>query len=91
MKITGVRPVIVNAEMRNWVFVKVETDEGLVGWGEASLEWKTRAVAGCRFSPRSSEEAADRLLHLLGDPALTIIGSFVVIEREQVRIRRLPG
>ena len=46
MKITGVTPVIVNAQMRNWVFVKVETDEGLVGWGEASLEWKTRAVAG---------------------------------------------
>jgi galactonate dehydratase len=33
--------------MRNWVFVKVETDQdGLAGWGEASLEWKTRAVAG---------------------------------------------
>src|SRR5690606_33134538 len=31
--------------MRNWVFVKVETDEpGLFGWGEATLEWKTRAV-----------------------------------------------
>jgi galactonate dehydratase len=48
MKITAVRTVIVNARMRNWVFVKVETGEpGLYGWGEASLEWKTRAVAGC--------------------------------------------
>ncbi len=47
MKITDVKTVIVNARMRNWVFVKVETDtDGLVGWGEASLEWKTRAVAG---------------------------------------------
>jgi galactonate dehydratase len=46
MKITAIRPIIVNARMRNWIFVKVETDEGLVGWGEASLEWKTRAVAG---------------------------------------------
>ena len=37
---------MVNAQMRNWVFVKVETDTpGLNGWGEASLEWKTRAVA----------------------------------------------
>jgi galactonate dehydratase len=35
----------VNAEMRNWVFVRVETS-GLYGWGEATLEWKTRAVAG---------------------------------------------
>ena len=47
MKITAIKTRVVNAEMRNWVFVKVETDEGLVGWGEASLEWKTRAVVGC--------------------------------------------
>lgn len=47
MKITEIRTVVVNAQMRNWVFVKVETDQdGLTGWGEASLEWKTRAVAG---------------------------------------------
>ncbi len=46
MKITAISPLIVNARMRNWIFVKVETDAGLVGWGEASLEWKTRAVAG---------------------------------------------
>lgn len=36
-----------NANMRNWVFVKVETDQpGLHGWGEATLEWKTECVAG---------------------------------------------
>ena len=47
MKITSVKTAVVNAEMRNWVFVKVETDQaGLWGWGEASLEWKTRAVVG---------------------------------------------
>ncbi|MDQ0471962.1 galactonate dehydratase [Labrys wisconsinensis] len=47
MKITGISTRVVNAEMRNWVFVKVETDEpGLFGWGEATLEWKTRAVVG---------------------------------------------
>ena len=46
MKITAVTTVVVNAQMRNWVFVKVSTDEGVVGWGEASLEWKTRAVCG---------------------------------------------
>ena len=47
MKITGLSTVVVSAEMRNWVFVKVTTDEGLVGWGEATVEWKTRAVVGC--------------------------------------------
>ncbi|MBI3280499.1 MAG: galactonate dehydratase [Acidobacteria bacterium] len=47
MKITVVKTTVTNAQMRNWVFVKVETDTpGLVGWGEASLEWKTRAVVG---------------------------------------------
>lgn len=46
MKITQVKPVIVNANMRNWIFVKVETDEGVVGWGEATLEWKTAGVSG---------------------------------------------
>jgi len=47
LKITAVHTRVVNAEMRNWVFVKIETDEpGLHGWGEATLEWKTQAVVG---------------------------------------------
>lgn len=47
MKITGISTVVVNAIHRNWIFVKVQTDQpGLHGWGEATLEWKTRAVLG---------------------------------------------
>lgn len=47
MKIAAIEARIVNAEMRNWVFVKVVTDQpGLYGWGEATLEWKTQAVVG---------------------------------------------
>lgn len=47
VRIRAVETLIVNAKLRNWVFVKVLTDEpGLYGWGEATLEWKTRAVAG---------------------------------------------
>jgi galactonate dehydratase len=47
MKIIGIRTTVVNAEMRNWIFVRVDTDQdGLHGWGEATLEWKTRAVVG---------------------------------------------
>jgi len=38
VKITAVTTAVVNAQMRNWVVVKVSTDEGVVGWGEASLE-----------------------------------------------------
>ena len=38
MKIARISTVVVNARMRNWIFVKVETDQpGLVGWGEATL------------------------------------------------------
>ncbi len=47
MKIVAVEAHVCNARMRNWVFVRVVTDEpGLVGWGEATLEWNTRAVVG---------------------------------------------
>jgi galactonate dehydratase len=47
LKITKISTIVVNARMRNWVFVKVETDQpGLLGWGEATLEWKTRGVVG---------------------------------------------
>ena len=47
MKIVAVTTRVVNAEMRNWVFVRVETDQdGLFGWGEATLEWKTKSVVG---------------------------------------------
>lgn len=47
MKITRISTHVVNARMRNWVFVKVETDQpGLYGWGEATLEWKTKGVVG---------------------------------------------
>ncbi|MDV3127538.1 hypothetical protein M1247_21610 [Mycobacterium sp. 21AC1] len=47
IRITGVETTVVNAELRNWILVKVRTDQdGLFGWGEASLNWKTRAVLG---------------------------------------------
>jgi galactonate dehydratase len=48
MKITRIRTLTVAAPPnRNWVFVKVETDQpGLYGWGEGTLEWKTRGVVG---------------------------------------------
>lgn len=67
MKITQVKTIVVNAEMRNWVFVKIETDQpGLYGWGEASLEWKTRSVVGAveDFAPMLIGEDPRRIEHL---------------------------
>ncbi len=47
MRITGVSTRVVDAGDRDWVFVRVDTDEpGLVGWGECSLGWHTHAVVG---------------------------------------------
>lgn len=47
MKITAIETFVCHARMRNWVFVKLLTDQdGLYGWGEATLEWHTRAVVG---------------------------------------------
>jgi len=47
MKITGIDTVVVNAGMRNWIFVVVDTDvPGLQGIGEATCEFQTRAVVG---------------------------------------------
>ena len=47
MKITRILTKVVHARMRNWIFVKVETNhDGLYGWGEATLEWKTKGVVG---------------------------------------------
>ncbi|MEX0761624.1 MAG: mandelate racemase/muconate lactonizing enzyme family protein [Dehalococcoidia bacterium] len=38
MKITGIKTFIVDGGFRPWTFVKVETDEGLVGWGDCT-DW----------------------------------------------------
>lgn len=47
MKITSVETFVCNARMRNWIFIKICTDQsGLWGWGEATLEWHTRSVVG---------------------------------------------
>jgi galactonate dehydratase len=47
MKIARIETRVCHARMRNWIFVKVVTDQpGLFGWGEATLEWHTRGVVG---------------------------------------------
>ena len=47
MKIERIETLVCHARMRNWIFVKVLTDQpGLFGWGEATLEWHTHSVLG---------------------------------------------
>lgn len=38
MKITEIEPILCQGGIKTWTFVKVSTDEGIVGWGDAS-EW----------------------------------------------------
>lgn len=92
MKITAIKTVVVNAEMRNWVFVKVETDQdGLTGWGEATLEFKTRSVVGCVADleplmigrdPRDIENAV-RVMTKHGFWKLGVIGRSAIAGIEQ--------
>src|SRR5438034_11351127 len=45
MRIKRVQAFICDAGWRPWVFVKVETDDGLTGWGECSDGRMPRSVA----------------------------------------------
>lgn len=47
MKITDIKIYTLDAFRTNWAFVKVETDEGLYGWGECTLGTQEMALEGC--------------------------------------------
>src|SRR5919198_2830330 len=44
MKVTHFETFIANAGLRNYLFVRLTTDTGQTGVGEASLEWQERTV-----------------------------------------------
>lgn len=46
MKVTDIKIFTVDCFRTNWVFVKVYTDEGINGVGEATLEYKEKALWG---------------------------------------------
>ena len=87
MRITGVESRVVNAEMRNWIFVRVLTDQpGLFGWGEATLEWKTRGVVGAiedlaplliGRDPRDIEQCV-RVMHKHGFWRMGVVGASAI-------------
>lgn len=63
MKITDVKIYTLDAFRTNWAFVKVETDEGLYGWGEASLGTNENSLEGM---------IADLKRHVIGRNPLEI-------------------
>src|SRR5205823_7050001 len=44
MRITRLETFLANAGLRNYLFVRLTTNTGLTGIGEASLEWQEKAV-----------------------------------------------
>ena len=46
MRITSITPILVGNPWKTWVFARVETDEGITGIGEGSVNGFARAVAG---------------------------------------------
>jgi galactonate dehydratase len=45
MKITSITPYVCDCYRTNWIFVRVETDAGIYGWGEATLEHRELTTA----------------------------------------------
>jgi galactonate dehydratase len=66
MRISAVETVVVDGGMRNWVFVLVDTDDGLRGLGEATLEGKAETVLGAvaDLSRLIVGQDASRIQHL---------------------------
>src|SRR5687767_5182627 len=44
MQVTRLETFLTNAGLRNYLFVRLTTDTGLTGLGEASLEWQELTV-----------------------------------------------
>ena len=44
MKIVGLKVFVAHVQRTNFVFVKIYTDDGIDGVGEATLEWKTMTI-----------------------------------------------
>ncbi len=79
MQITGIEPLVIHVNHRgDWLFVRVHTDAGITGLGEASHSGSDAlAVAALRHfetllvgqDPRQIEEALQRMLRLDGGRA----------------------
>ena len=70
LKITAIKPYPVWVGIRNQLLVKVETDEGIYGWGESGLSGREKAVAGAIEHYREFLIGRDPMqigAHLAGD------------------------
>jgi galactonate dehydratase len=75
LKVRQVETHLVGANWRNFVFVRVLTDDGLGGVGEATIEWQPEAVAA------AVRQLAER--HLVGRSAFEIEGVWQRMYRDE--------
>lgn len=59
MKMTDFKTYICDAYRTNWVFVKIESEDGLHGWGEATLEYREHAIVAALQELRRGLEGCD--------------------------------
>ncbi len=62
VKVFGVTLPVREQLDRPYVFVKIETDQGVVGWGEGTLEGKAAAVMSCVLDFKEFLVGADPML-----------------------------
>jgi L-alanine-DL-glutamate epimerase-like enolase superfamily enzyme len=72
MKITNVETFVVDAGWRAWTYVKVETDEGITGWGECSDARSPHGITG---------SVADLRPHLVGQDPRAYEARFIDMAR----------
>ena len=72
MRVTKLETFLANAGLRNYLFVRLTTDTGLTGLGEASLEWQEKAVESIL-----QEWVADRVVGVEPYDVERVIGSLI--------------
>ncbi len=73
MKIVDIKTTLVFANWRNWTFVQIYTDQGIVGLGEATLRSREHAVVGA---------IEDMARYLIGQDPLTIQAHFQTLYKD---------
>ena len=72
MKITRLETFLTNAGLRNYLFIRLTTDTGISGIGEASLEWQEKTV-----HTLIDEWVAERILGVDPFDIETVIGGMI--------------
>jgi len=64
MKITDIKPYAVWVGRRNQMLVKIETDEGIHGWGESGFSGRELGVKGIIQHYREFLKGKDAMIHI---------------------------